>query len=126
MIQFANRLQTVKEYYFSQKLKEVRQLIAEGKPVINIGIGSPDLQPPTSVLEAITNSLHDAGAHGYQSYQSLPEFRNAVANFYKTNYNVELNPNNEILPLMGSKEGIMHISLALSNESDEVLIPNLD
>ena len=126
MIQFAKRLQTVKEYYFSQKLKEVRQLIAEGKPVINIGIGSPDLQPPTSVLEAITNSLHDAGAHGYQSYQGLPEFRNAVANFYKTNYNVELNPNNEILPLMGSKEGIMHISLALLNEGDEVIIPNLD
>lgn len=124
MIQFANRLQTVQEYYFSKKLQEVRKLISEGNPIINIGIGSPDLQPPTSVLMAIQNSLHDSGAHSYQSYQGLPEFRQAIASFYQNNYNVTINPANEILPLMGSKEGIMHISLALLNEGDQVLIPN--
>lgn len=124
MIQFANRLQTVQEYYFSKKLQEVRQLIAEGKPIINIGIGSPDLQPPSSVLKAIQDSLLDTGAHSYQSYQGLPEFRQAVVNFYQNNYNVAINPANEVLPLMGSKEGIMHISLAFLNEGDQVLIPN--
>ncbi|MGB1042195.1 MAG: pyridoxal phosphate-dependent aminotransferase [Tenacibaculum sp.] len=124
MIQFAERLNTVKEYYFSKKLREVRQLISEGKPVINIGIGSPDLQPPPLVIKAIQESLSENGAHKYQSYQGLPEFRSAVANFYKKEYDVTLNPNNEILPLMGSKEGIMHISLALLNKEDQVLIPN--
>lgn len=124
MIQFANRLQTVQEYYFSEKLQEVRQLISEGKTIINIGIGSPDLQPPTSVLKAIQDSLHDTGAHSYQSYQGLPEFRQAVSNFYQNNYEVTINPANEVLPLMGSKEGIMHISLAFLNEGDQVLIPN--
>lgn len=124
MIQFANRLQTVQEYYFSKKLQEVRQLISEGKPIINIGIGSPDLQPPTSVLKAIQDSLQDTGAHSYQSYQGLPEFRQAVANFYQNNYEVTINPANEVLPLMESKEGIMHISLAFLNEGDQVLIPN--
>lgn len=124
MIQFANRLQTVQEYYFSKKLQEVHQLISEGKPIINIGIGSPDLQPPTSVLKAIQDSLQDTGAHSYQSYQGLSEFRQAVANFYQNNYKVSINPANEVLPLMGSKEGIMHISLAFLNEGDQVLIPN--
>ncbi|AZJ36885.1 pyridoxal phosphate-dependent aminotransferase [Tenacibaculum singaporense] len=124
MIQFANRLQTVQEYYFSKKLQEVRQLISEGKPIINIGIGSPDLQPPTSVLKAIQDSLQDNGAHSYQSYQGLPEFRQAVSNFYQNNYLVNINPANEVLPLMGSKEGIMHISLTFLNEGDQVLIPN--
>lgn len=124
MIQFANRLQTVQEYYFSKKLQEVRQLISEGKPIINIGIGSPDLQPPASVLKAMQDSLFETGAHSYQSYQGLPEFRQAVANFYHNNYEVAINPNNEVLPLMGSKEGIMHISLAFLNEGDQVLIPN--
>lgn len=124
MIQFANRLKTVQEYYFSKKLREVREMISEGKPVINIGIGSPDLVPPASVISAIKNSLLDSNAHKYQSYQGLPEFREAVAKFYTDKYNVSLNDNNEILPLMGSKEGILHISLALLNEGDEVLIPN--
>lgn len=124
MIQFANRLNTVQEYYFSKKLKEVRQLVSEGKPIINLGIGSPDLQPPQSVINAIKDSLFEEGAHKYQSYQGLPEFRNAVAKFYHNKYQVSVNPENEVLPLMGSKEGIMHISLALLNEGDEVLIPN--
>lgn len=124
MIQFANRLQTVQEYYFSKKLREVRSLIAQGKPIINIGIGSPDLEPPKEVIDAISSSLFDATAHKYQSYQGLPEFRNAVADFYKNKYNVEVDSESEVLPLMGSKEGIMHISMALLNEGDEVLIPN--
>ncbi|MFD0993731.1 pyridoxal phosphate-dependent aminotransferase [Tenacibaculum geojense] len=124
MITFANRLQTVEEYYFSKKLREVRELIANGKPIINIGIGSPDLKPPKEVLSAISDSLTDATAHKYQSYQGLPEFRESVANFYQKKYGVTINPNSEVLPLMGSKEGILHISLAVLNEGDEVLIPN--
>ncbi len=124
MIQFANRLSTVQEYYFSKKLREVRQLATEGKPIINIGIGSPDLQPPSSVIDAIKKSLFEDGAHKYQSYQGLPEFRKAVSSFYQRNYDVALNSENEILPLMGSKEGVIHISLAFLNEGDQVLIPN--
>ena len=124
MIQPAKRLDTVQEYYFSKKLREVRGLVAQGKPIINMGIGSPDLQPPATVLTAIQNSLADATAHKYQSYQGLPELRNAIATFYKDKYSVAVNPENEILPLMGSKEGIMHISMAFLNEGDKVLIPN--
>ncbi|WP_439128276.1 pyridoxal phosphate-dependent aminotransferase [Polaribacter sp.] len=124
MIQPAKRLDTVKEYYFSKKLREVRGLMAAGKPIINMGIGSPDLQPPIKVLAAIQGSLNDASAHKYQSYQGLPELRNAIANFYKNKFSVVANPENEILPLMGSKEGIMHISMAFLNEGDQVLIPN--
>ncbi|WP_088324463.1 pyridoxal phosphate-dependent aminotransferase [Polaribacter tangerinus] len=124
MIQPAKRLDTVQEYYFSKKLREVRELMAAGKPIINMGIGSPDLQPPAKVLEAIKGSLHDGSAHKYQSYQGLPELRNAIATFYKDKFSVEINPENEVLPLMGSKEGIMHISMAFLNEGDKVLIPN--
>ena len=124
MIQPAKRLNTVQEYYFSKKLREVRSLVAQGKPIINMGIGSPDLQPPTTVLEAIQGSLHDSTAHKYQSYQGLPELRNAISNFYKNKFSVDVNPKNEVLPLMGSKEGIMHISMAFLNEGDKVLIPN--
>ena len=124
MIQTAKRLNSVQEYYFSRKLKEVRQLMSEGKPIINMGIGSPDLAPHSSVIEAIQNAMFDEKAHEYQSYQGLPELRQGFADFYKNNFNVILNPANEILPLMGSKEGIMHISLAFLNEGDEVLIPN--
>ncbi|MDX5585447.1 MAG: aminotransferase class I/II-fold pyridoxal phosphate-dependent enzyme, partial [Aureibaculum sp.] len=120
----ANRLQHVEEYYFSSKLREVRQLQAEGKPIINIGIGSPDLDPPLAVSRAMQNALEQNHIHGYQSYQGLPEFRNAIATFYNQQYEVTANPENEILPLMGSKEGIMHISLAFLNAGDEVLLPN--
>ena len=101
MISKANRLKNVKEYYFSTKLREVNQLKADGKPIINIGIGSPDLQPPNEVINAIQNTLKISNIHGYQSYQGLPEFRIAVSEFYKRNYNVSINPTNEILPLMG-------------------------
>ena len=124
MIKPAKRLETVQEYYFSKKLREVRGLVAAGKPIINMGIGSPDLQPPVQVLEAIQGSLNDVSAHKYQSYQGLPELRNAIADFYKNKFSVAVNPENEVLPLMGSKEGIMHISMAFLNEGDKVLIPN--
>jgi len=124
MIEVADRLHSVEEYYFSRKLKEVNLLIASGKPVINLGIGSPDLQPPQKVVEALTEGLLSPVAHKYQSYQGLPELRQAISGFYKTHYNVNLSPNTEVLPLMGSKEGIMHISMAYLNKGDEVLIPN--
>jgi len=121
---FANRLNTVEEYYFSRKLREVRQMISEGRPVINMGIGSPDLAPPKSAIEAIKKAMDDEKAHEYQSYQGLPELRKGIADFYNAQFGVSLDVNSEILPLMGSKEGIMHISLAFLNEGDEVLIPN--
>ena len=124
MIKAAKRLATVEEYYFSKKLREVRGLMAAGKPIINMGIGSPDLAPPAQVLTAIQGSLLDVGAHKYQSYQGLPALRNAISNFYKEKFQVVVNPVNEVLPLMGSKEGIMHISMAFLNEGDQVLIPN--
>ena len=120
----AKRLDTVQEYYFSTKLREVARLAAAGKPIINMGIGSPDLQPPVKVLEAIQGSLMDVNAHKYQSYQGLPELRNAISNFYKDKFKVISNPDDEVLPLMGSKEGIMHISMAFLNDGDKVLIPN--
>ncbi len=124
MITGANRLQTVEEYYFSKKLKEVALLKAAGKPIINLGIGSPDLAPSQRVLSALVESLKDDKAHQYQSYQGLPELREAMALFYREQFEVSLSPKTEILPLMGSKEGIMHISMAFLNEGDEVLIPN--
>ncbi|MCF6129118.1 aminotransferase class I/II-fold pyridoxal phosphate-dependent enzyme [Flavobacterium sp. AS60] len=124
MITTAKRLNSVQEYYFSRKLREVRQLIAEGKPVINMGIGSPDLAPDITVIEAMQKAMFDDKAHEYQSYQGLPELRKGMADFYKNHFNVDLDFNTEILPLMGSKEGIMHISLAFLNEGDAVLIPN--
>ncbi|WP_309641047.1 aminotransferase class I/II-fold pyridoxal phosphate-dependent enzyme [Flavobacterium sp.] len=124
MITTAKRLTTVEEYYFSAKLREVRQLIAEGKPVINMGIGSPDLAPDASVIAAIQSAVNDDNAHQYQSYQGLPELRLGMADFYKNYFDVDLNSNTEVLPLMGSKEGIMHIALAFLNQGDQVLIPN--
>ena len=124
MMKAAKRLDAVQEYYFSKKLREVRALLAAGKPIINMGIGSPDLQPPPSVILAIQQAVLQEGAHKYQSYQGLPAFRQAVADFYQKNYQVVVNPENEILPLMGSKEGILHISMAFLNKGDQVLIPN--
>jgi len=124
MIEVANRLHSVEEYYFSKKLREVALLKASGKPIINLGIGRPDLQPPHKVIAALTESLVDANANKYQSYQGLPELREAIVGFYKEHYQVNLSPSTEVLPLMGSKEGIMHISMAFLNPGDEVLIPN--
>ncbi len=124
MIQTADRLRTIEEYYFSKKLREVRGMAAAGKPIINIGIGSPDLPPSEAVIASFQDSVRHAGAHQYQSYQGLPELRETIAQFYKEKFKVDADPSNEILPLMGSKEGIMHISMAFLNEGDEVLIPN--
>ncbi|MEX0361491.1 MAG: pyridoxal phosphate-dependent aminotransferase, partial [Allomuricauda sp.] len=120
----ADRLQTVQEYYFSRKLREVRGMIKEGKPIINMGIGSPDLAPSPEVLETLKDAITDTGAHQYQSYQGLPELRMAIADFYQEKFGVQVDEATEILPLMGSKEGIMHIGLAFLNEGDEVLLPN--
>ena len=124
MIEVANRLKQVEEYYFSKKLREVALLKAQGKPIINLGIGSPDLAPSTKAITALTESLEDANAHKYQSYQGLPELKDQISNFYKTHFKVNVNPQTEVLPLMGSKEGIMHISMAFLNKGDEVLVPN--
>jgi len=124
MIEAAHRLNTVEEYYFSKKLREVNLLKAAGMPIINLGIGSPDLQPPQKVVTAMSQSFEDLNAHKYQSYQGLPELRDAMADFYREHFQVSLSPMTEILPLMGSKEGIMHVSMAYLNEGDAVLIPN--
>lgn len=124
MITTADRLQSVQEYYFSRKLREVRELLAAGRPIINMGIGSPDLAPSAKVIAALQLAMADAGAHQYQSYQGLPELREGIAGFYKEKFGVSADPGTEILPLMGSKEGIMHISMAFLNPGDEVLIPN--
>ena len=124
MITVAKRLETVEEYYFSRKLKEVNALITQGKPIVNMGIGSPDLPPNASVITAIQNAVLEPKAHQYQSYQGLLELRQGFVKFYKAHYDVAIDPNTEILPLMGSKEGIMHISMAFLNEGDQVLIPN--
>ncbi|SHJ46547.1 pyridoxal phosphate-dependent aminotransferase [Pseudozobellia thermophila] len=124
MIHTANRLHTVEEYYFSKKLREVRGLMAQGRPIINMGIGSPDLAPSKEIIESIQNAVWEEGAHQYQSYQGLPELREAIAGFYRDKFRVDADPVNEILPLMGSKEGIMHISMAFLNEGDVALVPN--
>ena len=124
MIQKADRLSNVKEYYFSKKLREVAALRKEGKEIINMAIGSPDLPPPDTVIKALNETANTKGAHQYQSYKGIPELREAIANFYLKHYSVSLNPYQEILPLMGSKEGIMHISMAFLNKGDSVLIPD--
>ena len=124
-MQTANRLKEVQEYYFSAKLREIRALEKEGKEVLNLGIGSPDLLPPNQVIEQLKMGSDLQGANQYQSYQGLPAFREAIAEFSKRQLNIVLNPEDEILPLMGSKEGIAHISLAYLNKGDQVLIPEL-
>jgi aspartate/methionine/tyrosine aminotransferase len=124
-MQTANRLKEVQEYYFSAKLREIRALEKEGKEVLNLGIGSPDLLPPNQVIEQLKMGSDLQGANQYQSYQGLPAFREAIAKFSKNRLNIVLNPEAEILPLMGSKEGIAHISLAYLNKGDQVLIPEL-
>jgi aspartate/methionine/tyrosine aminotransferase len=124
MIATAQRLESVQEYYFSRKLREVAQMIQAGHPVINMGIGSPDLAPHPEVIKALEQAMKNPKASMYQSYQGLPELRTGIADFYKKHYKVTLDANNEILPLMGSKEGIMHLSMAFLNKGDKVLIPN--
>lgn len=124
MITTANRIAQVEEYYFSKKLAEVRTLDTPELPVINLGIGSPDMPPHPAVIAALNNSAQMPTSHGYQSYKGIPTLRKNIAHFYHKTYGVELNHDTEILPLMGSKEGIMHIMMAFLNEGDEVLIPD--
>lgn len=124
IIQTASRLGDVKEYYFSKKLREIAELRATGKRIINLGIGSPDLSPADEVINALKIESTKDGYHQYQSYSGIIELRQAYADFYKKWYDVELNATNEVLPLIGSKEGIMHISMTFLEKGDEVLIPN--
>tara|TARA_B100001769_G_C22063035_1_gene571860 strand:- start:232 stop:1383 length:1152 start_codon:yes stop_codon:yes gene_type:complete len=124
MIINSNRTKDVQEYYFSKKLKEVSKLINQGEPIINMGIGSPDIFPSVKVIKALKMSLNDPSAHKYQSYYGLSELRSAISNFYKSFFGINLDPSKQVLPLIGSKEGIMHISLAFLNPGDKVLIPN--
>lgn len=120
----ADRLNDIKEYYFSRKLQEVAQLNAKGMDIISLGIGGPDLPPHESVIRELCENACRRDSHGYQLTKGLPALRQAYADFYMTKYGVSLNPDNEILPLIGSKEGITHISLAFLNPGDGVLVPN--
>ncbi len=124
MIQSANRIANVEEYYFSKKLAEVRGLDTPELKVINLGIGSPDQAPSKSTIEALISSSQNPANHGYQNYKGIPQLRKAIADFNQRTYQVSLNPETDILPLMGSKEGIMHVAMAFINEGDEVLIPD--
>jgi len=123
-IQPAERLSLVSEYYFSRKLKEVAQMNAEGKDVISLAIGSPDMPPSEKTIQTLCDVASRPDAHGYQPTVGTPELRQAMANFYRRWYGVELNPANEIQPLIGSKEGILHVTLAFVNPGEEVLVPN--
>lgn len=125
IIPLAHRADQTQEYYFSIKLAEVRKLIAAGHDVINIGIGNPDMMPSDNTLDALTASARQSSAHGYQPYKGTPGLRQAIARFYGHTYGVSLDADTEILPLIGSKEGITHLSLTFLNEGDGVLVPEL-
>ena len=120
----ADRLGLVSEYYFSRKLKEVARLNAEGKDIISLAIGSPDMPPSPQTIEKLCEVARQPDAHGYQPTMGTPELRRAMAGFYRRWYGVELDPDTEIQPLIGSKEGILHVTLAFVNPGDEVLVPN--
>lgn len=124
LIETADRIANVEEYYFSKKLAEVRGLGTPELRVINLGIGSPDMAPSSATTDALIVSAKNSANHGYQNYKGIPALRKSIADFYKRVYQVSLDTENSILPLMGSKEGIMHISMAFVNEGDEVLIPD--
>ena len=123
-IQPAHRLKEVSEYYFSRKLKEIAQLNSEGENIISLGIGSPDMPPSEATIKALSQVAEQPNAHGYQPTTGIPELRNAFAKWYKRWYNVELNGATEIQPLIGSKEGILHVTLAFVNPGEKVLVPN--
>lgn len=124
MITPAKRLETVQEYYFSRKLKEVAEMNAKGLDVISLGIGSPDMPPSENTIKKLCETAPLPNVHGYQPYVGIPELRQGFADFYKRWYGVELNPNIEIQPLIGSKEGILHVTLAFVNPGEKVLVPN--
>lgn len=123
-IQPAERLKEVSEYYFSRKLKEVAQLNAQGLDIVSLAIGSPDMPPSPQTIDKLCEVAHDPNAHGYQPTMGTPELREAMASFYKRWYGVDLNPKTEIQPLIGSKEGILHVTLAFVNAGEKVLVPN--
>ena len=124
MIQPADRLTLVSEYYFSRKLKEVAALNAQGMDIISLAIGSPDMPPSPQTIDKLCEVAKQPDAHGYQPTMGTPELRQAMAGFYNRWYGVQLNPQTEVLPLIGSKEGILHVTLAFVNSGDEVLVPN--
>ena len=124
LIPVADRLLGVEEYYFSKKLQEIDELNRKGERVINLGVGSPDLAPPENVVKVLIASAENPQNHGYQGYRGIADLRNAFAAWYDKYFNVQLDSEREILPLMGSKEGIMHITMAFVNKGDEVLVPN--
>jgi LL-diaminopimelate aminotransferase len=120
----AKRLTGIGEYYFSQKLREIDELNRQGKKIINLGIGNPDLPPHPDVIRTLQEAAAKPDVHGYQSYKGSPVLREAIAGWYKKWYGVKLDPNTEILPLIGSKEGIMHICMTYLNKADKVLVPD--
>jgi LL-diaminopimelate aminotransferase len=123
-IKTASRLDSINEYYFSKKLKEIAELNAAGKNIISLGIGSPDLPPSVETIQALIESAQKPTSHGYQGYVGIPALRAAFADFYNKHYGVSLNPANEIMPLLGSKEGIMHVCMTYLEAGDQALIPN--
>ncbi|MBQ9072870.1 MAG: aminotransferase class I/II-fold pyridoxal phosphate-dependent enzyme, partial [Muribaculaceae bacterium] len=120
----AARVSEIQEYYFSKKLKEVALLNAQGADIVSLGIGGPDRMPDDEVIKTLCDEARKSGNHSYQPYVGIPELRQAFAEWYHRWYGVELNPANEIQPLIGSKEGILHVSLAFLNPGDGVLVPN--
>ena len=124
MIQPANRVTEIQEYYFSRKLKEVAKLNAEGKDIISLAIGSPDMPPSKQTIDKLCEVANNPNAHGYQPTVGIPELRKAMAGFYKRWYDVDLNADTEVQPLIGSKEGILHVTLAFVNPGEKVLVPN--
>ena len=120
----ADRTNLVQEYYFSQKLRQIDKMRQSGNDIINLGIGSPDQSPSDNTIERLTREAIKPGVHGYQSYIGSPVLRKAFSEWYRKYFHVDLDPENEILPLMGSKEGIMHITMAFVNPDDEVLVPD--
>ena len=120
----AKRLQGIGEYYFSQKLREIDELNRQGKQIISLGIGSPDMPPHPDVIKTLQDESAKPNVHAYQSYKGSPVLRQAISQWYKTWYNVSLDADSEILPLIGSKEGIMHICMTYINDGDDVFVPN--
>lgn len=120
----ASRVNSIQEYYFSRKLKEVAKLNAEGQDIISLAIGSPDMPPSKQTIDKLCEVAHDPNAHGYQPTSGLPELHKAMAGFYKRIYGVEVDPMTEVQPIIGSKEGIMYVTLAFCNPGDKVLIPD--
>ena len=113
LIEPSSRIEGLEEYYFSTKLKQIREMNLSGEPVINLGIGSPDRAPAVDVIEELARSARDEKVHGYQPYQGIPDLRNALSAWYTRSYSVQLDPETQILPLFGSKEGLMHIAMLI-------------